>query len=156
MVARGTLESRRARRRRRLVISERIEERMDELGLSQSELSRKMKAAGFDLSQTLVSRKLNGAEITGDQLVAFAAVLNVTYTWILGLTDDKSKWAPDGPLDTHPEDSTTPEYRSGQLTVSPRPVVEILHWSPSRRSSTRPARRRRRLSPRRVCPVESV
>lgn len=83
---------------------------MVELGLNQTSLAERMTDQGFRITQPLVSRAINGAEVGDSELIAFARALKVTITWLLGLTEDLKKWKPDYPLDELP----TPSKLTGQ------------------------------------------
>ena len=92
------LEWKRARRRRSRVTAERIEDRRASLGLSQEKLAEAMTAAGFRMTQATVSRAETGAGVDEAELIAFAAVLRCSTSYLLGLTGNPDKWTPDGSM----------------------------------------------------------
>jgi len=87
-----------------LVLSLRLRDRRRSLGLTQQEVVRRLASFGVTTSNKALSSLEHGAGIDAAKLPEFAAALDCTVTYLLGLTDDPSSWQPDGALSpgTHP------------------------------------------------------
>ena len=65
---------------------------MNNPAISQMDLIAKMQIKGFNMSKNIMSRiEHNERYVTDLELVAFAEVLNVTTSWLLGETDIPNK-----------------------------------------------------------------
>ena len=134
-------------------VGRRVARRRADLGLTQHVVIGRLDDLGWTLSTGGLSNIERGIGLDIGKLLPLSLSLECTITYLLGLTDQDNSWHPDSKLDLKAVARTTPEYRSGHLTVSPRPVVVPFrrHW-PARRS----ARTRTCESPWRVCPVRSA
>jgi transcriptional regulator with XRE-family HTH domain len=89
-----------------MVVGERIGERLKELGLSQSELARRV-----DLPQTTINTLVRGGSRTSRHLHRIARVLRTTPAYLSGETDDPDADAPDEPDLTRDEAGLLEIYR---------------------------------------------
>jgi transcriptional regulator with XRE-family HTH domain len=90
---------------RNLTCATRIRERRRQLGLTQAELGQRVSQHGSRLSVQTVSAIENGRRLAVGRLPDLAAALQCTVSYLLGLTADPDRWAPD---DIGPPSPATP------------------------------------------------
>lgn len=83
---------------RNFVLTLRLRNRRRSLGLTQKQVVRRLGDYGVVTTNKALSSLEHGAGIDVAKLPEFAAVLECTVTYLLGLTDDPDTWQPDGPL----------------------------------------------------------
>ncbi len=83
---------------RHLVVSERLRRRRRELGLTQKEVVVRLRRLGVNTSNKAVSSLEHGAGLDLCKLPEIARALDCTLTYLVGLTDDPDRWAPDDDL----------------------------------------------------------
>lgn len=67
---------------------ERIREAREDAGLSQEQLAAKLQLAGLEITQKSISRIETGLRVIPDyELAFFAAALNKTVLWLLGIDE---------------------------------------------------------------------
>lgn len=78
-----------------LVLTSRLRDRRRSLGLTQQEVVRRLETLGVMTTNKALSSLEHGAGIDAGKLPEFAAALDCTVTYLLGLTDDPASWQPD-------------------------------------------------------------
>ncbi|MDQ4039326.1 MAG: helix-turn-helix transcriptional regulator [Actinomycetota bacterium] len=78
-----------------LVLSLRLRDRRRSLGLTQQEVVRRLADVGVTTTNKALSSLEHGAGIDAAKLPQFAAALDCTVTYLLGLTDDPANWQPE-------------------------------------------------------------
>lgn len=81
-----------------LVLSMRLRDRRRSLGLTQQQVVRRLAAYGVTTTNKALSSLEHGAGIDAAKLPEFAAALDCTVTYLLGLTDDPANWQPENSL----------------------------------------------------------
>lgn len=81
-----------------LVLTLRLRDRRRWLGLTQQQVVRRLADYGVTTTNKALSSLEHGAGLDVAKLPEFAAALDCTVTYLLGLTDDPHSWLPDGPL----------------------------------------------------------
>ncbi len=81
-----------------LVLTLRLRDRRRSLGLTQQQVVRRLASLGVVTTNKALSSLEHGAGIDAAKLPEFAAALDCTVTYLLGLTDDPSDWQPDNAL----------------------------------------------------------
>jgi transcriptional regulator with XRE-family HTH domain len=90
--------------------SVRLAARRHELGLTQAELADRLTHRGLPCTNRAVSRLEQGQAIDAGLLPVYAAVLDCTVTYLVGLTTDAHRWEPDGnPRGPEPPAPHTPD-----------------------------------------------
>lgn len=105
---------------RNFVLTLRLRERRRSLGLTQLQVVRRLAEFGVVTTNKALSSLEHGAGVDVAKLPEFAAALECTVTYLLGLTEDPDNWQPDGPLAQH--HPPTPKGRN----LLPRPDVDQL------------------------------
>jgi transcriptional regulator with XRE-family HTH domain len=98
---------------RHLVVSQRLRERRRSLGLTQKQVVRRLSRLGVTSSNKALSSLEHGAGLDVAKLPELAVALDCSVTWLLGLTDDPSRWEPDeaGPRPFAPDRAAPPPER---------------------------------------------
>jgi transcriptional regulator with XRE-family HTH domain len=102
-----------------MVLGERVKGRMEELGLSQAELARRVGVAQPTISQ-LIHRSKKGST----HLHRIARELGTTPAYLMGDTDDPDEDAPPEPEFTSDERALISDYR--QLSAEDRSAVRRI------------------------------
>ncbi|MEP6599925.1 MAG: helix-turn-helix transcriptional regulator [Actinomycetota bacterium] len=87
---------------RQLLMAQRLRERRVELGLTQQQVVTRLGRAGLHTTNRTLSSLERGAGIDVAKLPELAVALDCTVTYLLGLTQEPHRWAPDHELDEHP------------------------------------------------------
>jgi transcriptional regulator with XRE-family HTH domain len=87
---------------RHLVITQRLRQRRDELGLTQKQVVSRLLRVGVATTNRALSSLEHGAGLDIAKLPELAQVLDCTVTYLLGMTDDPHSWAPDRPAANDP------------------------------------------------------
>lgn len=98
---------------RSLVLALRLRDRRRSLGLTQQQVVRRLSGLGITTTNKALSSLEHGAGIDVAKLPEFAAALDCTVTYLLGLTEDPSSWQPDAQLGARssPSDGRTSAVR---------------------------------------------
>jgi len=80
---------------RNLTCAIRIRERRRQLGLTQAEVAERVGGHGSHLSSQALSAIENGRRLAVGRLPDLAIALECTVSYLLGLTADPDRWAPD-------------------------------------------------------------
>ena len=107
---------------RHLVVSERLRRRRRELGLTQMDVVVRLQRLGVNTTNKTVSSLERGAGIDVAKLPEIASALECTITYLVGLTDNPSRWEPDDVAPTRP-DSTRPRAQRSDPRQSERPWI---------------------------------
>lgn len=83
------------RERLRYAVSERLRQRRRDLGLTQQELAARLDAVGVRTTNKALSGLEHGVGLDVAKLPGLAFALDCSVTFLLGLTDDPSRWEPD-------------------------------------------------------------
>jgi transcriptional regulator with XRE-family HTH domain len=102
---------------RNFVLTLRLRNRRRSLGLTQKQVVRRLADYGVVTTNKALSSLEHGAGVDVAKLPEFAAALECTVTYLLGLTEDPDNWHPDGPLARRPPIPIGP-------TVLPSPDIE--------------------------------
>jgi len=97
---------------RHLVVSERLRRRRRELGLTQMDVVVRLQRLGLNTTNKTVSSIERGAGVDVAKLPEIANALECTITYLVGLTDNPSRWEPDDVAPTRPEATRPPEQRA--------------------------------------------
>jgi transcriptional regulator with XRE-family HTH domain len=97
---------------RHLLITQRLRQRRDELGLTQKQVVTRLGRCGLNTTNRALSSLEHGTGLDVAKLPGLAAALECTITYLLGLTDDPHRWSPD-------EDLAVPP-RAGAGVAAPR------------------------------------
>lgn len=89
---------------RRLLVSQRLRERRRALGLTQKQVITRLSRLGVASTNKALSSLEHGSGLDVAKLPELAAALDCSVTWLLGLTDDPTRWEPDptGPASQPP------------------------------------------------------
>lgn len=82
-------------RERHWTCAKRLRERRRELKLTQMDVAARLSEHGTDMTNRTLSAMENGRGLDLGWLPEFAAVLDCTVSYLLGLTSDPHAWAPD-------------------------------------------------------------
>jgi transcriptional regulator with XRE-family HTH domain len=125
-------------RERHWVCARRLSERRHDLGLTQCEVVERLNALGVAATNRTLSAMENGQGVDVGRLPELAVALECTITYLLGLTNNPRRWAPD--------DAATQRDDAGSSTSSAgsrgRPSWILGPDIPERRSSNGTERQR--------------
>jgi transcriptional regulator with XRE-family HTH domain len=108
---------------RHLLITQRLRQRRDFLGLTQKQVVTRLGRCGLHTTNRALSSLEHGTGLDVAKLPELAAALDCTVTYLIGLTDDPQRWQPDDVL-------TIPPRRAAQPVVEPAPVSTVRAPSP--------------------------
>src|SRR6478672_11464878 len=80
---------------RHLLITQRLRQRRDDLGLTQKQIVTRLARCGLQTTNRALSSLEHGTGLDVAKLPELAAALDCTVTWLLGLTEDPHRWEPD-------------------------------------------------------------
>ena len=80
---------------RHLLVTQRLRQRRDELGLTQKQVVTRLARLGVMTTNRALSSLEHGAGLDIAKLPELAHVLDCTVTYLIGLTDDPQSWLPD-------------------------------------------------------------
>jgi transcriptional regulator with XRE-family HTH domain len=103
---------------RHLLITQRLRQRRDDLGLTQKQVVTRLGRCGLRTTNRALSSLEHGTGLDVAKLPGLAAALDCTVTYLIGLTDDPHRWDPDEEL-TIPARSGS---RPAEITVPPHPA----------------------------------
>ena len=109
--------------RRHLVVSERLRRRRRELGLTQMDVVVRLRGLGVTTSNKTVSSLERGAGVDLSKLPEIARALECTLTYLVGLTDNPSRWEPDDSAWTRRDLAARPEQRRDPRPESEQPWI---------------------------------
>lgn len=95
---------------RHLVVTQRLRQRRDELGLTQKQVVARLARLGVRTTNRALSNLEHGAGVNVARLPELAVALDCTVTFLLGLTDKPDQWGPDyvpPSIQQHPAAPTT-------------------------------------------------
>lgn len=103
---------------RHLLITQRLRQRRDDLGLTQKQVVTRLGRCGLHTTNRALSSLEHGTGLDVAKLPELATALDCTVTYLIGLTDDPHRWEPD--------DQVSMRVRGAQPVVADpvRPVVE--------------------------------
>ncbi|MDT4939708.1 MAG: hypothetical protein QOG80_3379 [Pseudonocardiales bacterium] len=115
---------------RHLLITQRLRQRRDDLGLTQKQVVTRLGRCGLRTTNRALSSLEHGTGLDVAKLPELAAALDCTVTYLIGLTDDPHRWDPDDELTVPPRGtpdagSSVPE-RSRAESVVPHGASLIL------------------------------
>jgi transcriptional regulator with XRE-family HTH domain len=87
---------------RHLLITQRLRQRRDALGLTQKQVVTRLGRCGLHTTNRALSSLEHGTGLDVAKLPGLAAALECTITYLLGLTDDPHRWSPDENLAVPP------------------------------------------------------
>jgi len=87
---------------RHVLIAQRLRQRRDDLGLTQKQIVTRLARCGLRTTNRALSSLEHGAGLDVGKLPELAAALDCTVTYLVGLTDDPHRWAPDATPDARP------------------------------------------------------
>ncbi len=82
---------------RHLLITQRLRQRRDDLGLTQKQIVTRLARCGLQTTNRVLSSLEHGSGLDVAKLPELAIALDCTVTYLLGLTDDPHSWSPAGP-----------------------------------------------------------
>lgn len=80
---------------RHLLITQRLRQRRDDLGLTQKQVVTRLGKCGLQTTNRALSSLEHGTGLDVAKLPELAAALDCTVTYLVGLTDDAHSWMPD-------------------------------------------------------------
>ena len=92
---------------RHLLITQRLRQRRDDLGLTQKQVVTRLGRCGLQTTNRALSSLEHGTGLDVAKLPGLAAALECTITYLLGLTDDPHRWTPDEDLAVPPRVSAS-------------------------------------------------
>jgi transcriptional regulator with XRE-family HTH domain len=93
---------------RHLILTHRLRARRVELGLTQKQVVTRLARRGIRTTNKTLSSFEHGAGVDVVRLPELAVALDCTVTYLLGLTEDPTQWAPDQPSPLLRPSSATP------------------------------------------------
>ena len=87
---------------RHLLITQRLRERRDDLGLTQKQIVTRLARCGLQTTNRALSSLEHGSGLDVAKLPELAIALDCTVTYLLGLTDDPHSWLPAEPVPAAP------------------------------------------------------
>ncbi|HST48477.1 helix-turn-helix domain-containing protein [Jatrophihabitans sp.] len=102
---------------RHLLITQRLRERRDDLGLTQKQIVTRLARCGLQTTNRALSSLEHGSGLDVAKLPELAIALDCTVTYLLGLTDDPHSWLP---AESAPEPVAAQPPAAAQQAV-PRP-----------------------------------
>jgi len=103
---------------RHLLITQRLRQRRDDLGLTQKQIVTRLARCGLLTTNRALSSLEHGSGLDVAKLPELAIALDCTVTYLIGLTDDPHSWQPDPPSELPPSRLAEP------VVGTRRPVVE--------------------------------
>jgi transcriptional regulator with XRE-family HTH domain len=100
---------------RHLLITQRLRQRREELGLTQKQVVTRLGRVGVLTTNRALSSLEHGSGLDIAKLPEISRALDCTITYLVGLTDDPHRWAPDAQV--------TPEPRPAKAAVPADPSV---------------------------------
>ncbi len=97
---------------RHLLITQRLRQRRDELGLTQKQIVTRLARCGLRTTNRALSSLEHGSGLDVAKLPELATALDCTVTYLLGLTDDPHSWQPNQPPLTASADRVPEAARS--------------------------------------------
>lgn len=91
---------------RHLIVTHRLRARRIQLGLTQKQVVTRLGRRGIRTTNKTLSSFEHGAGVDVVRLPELAAALDCTVTYLLGLTEQPTRWEPDHPGPAHPVQST--------------------------------------------------
>ena len=82
---------------RHLMLTQRLRQRRDELGLTQKQIVTRLAKCGLRTTNRALSSLEHGAGLDVAKLPELATALDCTVTYLIGLTADPHRWEPDEP-----------------------------------------------------------
>jgi transcriptional regulator with XRE-family HTH domain len=92
---------------RHLLITKRLRQRRDDLGLTQKQVVTRLGRCGLHTTNRALSSLEHGTGLDVAKLPELAAALDCTVTYLVGLTDDPHRWDPDDELTVPPRGSVS-------------------------------------------------
>ncbi|MGH3262624.1 MAG: helix-turn-helix domain-containing protein [Trebonia sp.] len=83
---------------RHLLITARLRQRRDDLGLTQKQVVSRLGRCGLITTNRALSSLEHGTGLDVAKLPELATALDCTVTYLVGLTADPHRWEPDGPI----------------------------------------------------------
>lgn len=80
---------------RHLLITQRLRQRRDDLGLTQKQVVTRLGRCGLHTTNRALSSLEHGTGLDVAKLPELATALDCTVTYLIGLTDDPHRWEPD-------------------------------------------------------------
>ena len=87
---------------RHLLITQRLRQRRDDLGLTQKQIVTRLARCGLLTTNRALSSLEHGSGLDVAKLPELAIALDCTVTYLIGLTDDPHSWQPDPPSELPP------------------------------------------------------
>jgi transcriptional regulator with XRE-family HTH domain len=88
---------------RHLLITQRLRQRRDDLGLTQKQIVTRLARCGLLTTNRALSSLEHGSGLDVAKLPELAIALDCTVTYLIGLTDDPHSWQPDPPSELPPD-----------------------------------------------------
>jgi transcriptional regulator with XRE-family HTH domain len=93
---------------RHLIITQRLRERRDELGLTQKQIVTRLARCGLQTTNRALSSLEHGSGLDVAKLPELAMALDCTVTYLIGLTEDAHRWEPDETIALPPRPPAVP------------------------------------------------
>lgn len=105
---------------RHALITQRLRQRRDDLGLTQKQIVTRLARCGLQTTNRALSSLEHGSGLDVAKLPELAIALDCTVTYLIGLTDDPHSWQPDAAVEL-PAGRTTdrlPDLRTAPVAGS--------------------------------------
>ena len=129
---------------RHLLITQRLRQRRDDLGLTQKQVVTRLGRCGLHTTNRALSSLEHGTGLDVAKLPELAAALDCTVTFLIGLTDDPRRWEPDEDLAIPARGATRAVVVAAPLPSAPAALstslilgADVPDRSVSQRSSIR-------------------
>ncbi len=121
---------------RHMIITQRLRERRDDLGLTQKQIVTRLAKCGLQTTNRALSSLEHGAGLDVAKLPELAIALDCTVTYLIGLTEDPHSWVPD-PITPALAGPRLPAAAPAPPPSAPAPSPPSAPAAPAR--ATRPA-----------------
>ncbi|MEO6503467.1 MAG: helix-turn-helix transcriptional regulator [Jatrophihabitantaceae bacterium] len=110
---------------RQLLITQRLRQRRDDLGLTQKQIVTRLARCGLLTTNRTLSSLEHGAGLDVAKLPELAIALDCTVTYLLGLTDDPHSWQPDE-FPVRPVADRASAHGHSTLAAAPPPATPAV------------------------------
>jgi hypothetical protein len=117
---------------RHALITQRLRQRRDDLGLTQKQIVTRLARCGMQTTNRALSSLEHGSGLDVAKLPELATALDCTVTYLIGLTDDPHSWHPDVPAVLPPRRITDRGPGTGPVPATSAPAAPVSgSWSES-------------------------
>ncbi|MEO6886926.1 MAG: helix-turn-helix transcriptional regulator [Jatrophihabitantaceae bacterium] len=115
---------------RHLLITQRLRQRRDALGLTQKQVVTRLGRCGLRTTNRALSSLEHGTGLDVAKLPELAAALDCTVTYLVGLTDDPHQWQPDRVVQVPDRNASSQVQPEPESTYATLPVMPDRQTAP--------------------------